>query len=154
MGCDIHSHAERKNESGAWEKITDLEPFDWRSYGMFGFLAGVRNYSDVPPIAERRGVPTDASREVAEDYERWDSDAHSASWLSVAELLAFNYDAPCENRRVMRQVGPNHYNGGCTCNPGEGEQTTFREFLGEGFFEELRKLQAADVERVVFWFDN
>lgn len=154
MGCDIHSHAERKNERGEWEKIADIEPFNWRSYGMFGFLAGVRNYSDVPPLAEQRGMPADASRDVAENYDGWGSDAHSASWLTVAELLAFNYDAPCEDRRVTRQVGPNHYNGGCTCNPGEGEQTTFREFLGDGFFEELRKLQAAGAERVVFWFDN
>ncbi len=154
MGCDIHSHAERKNSSGAWEKIADLEPFDWRAYGMFGFLAGVRNYSDVPQIAEQRGFPEDASSDVAAEYESWDMDAHSASWLTVAELLAFDYDAPCENRRVTRQLGPNLYSGGCTCAPGEGQQTTFREFLGDDFFEELRKLQEAGAERVVFWFDN
>lgn len=28
MGCDIHSNAERKNESGQWEKIEGLHPFD------------------------------------------------------------------------------------------------------------------------------
>lgn len=154
MGCDIHSHAERKNASGAWEKIDGLEPFDWRAYGMFRFLAGVRNYSNVPQIAERRGFPEDASKAVAANYESWGDDARSASWLTAEELLAFNYDAPCEDRRVTRQLGPNHWSGGCTCAPGEGQQTTFREFLGEGFFEELRKLQEAGAERVVFWFDN
>ncbi len=154
MGCDIHSHAERKNASGAFETIADLAPFAWRSYGMFGFLAGVRNYSDVPPIAEQRGFPPDASQPVAAHYEEWEGNAHGASWLTLDELLAFDYDAPCEDRRVTRRVGPNHWNGGCTANPGEGLATTFRQFLGEGFFDELRKLQVAGAERVVFWFDN
>jgi hypothetical protein len=71
----------------------------------------------------------------------------------VSELVDFNYDAPMEDRRVTRQTGPNSWNGGCTCEPGEGEQTTFREFLGKAFFEDLEKLKASGAERVVFWFD-
>jgi hypothetical protein len=68
MGCDIHSAVEIKRE-GKWEKVGDIfpledfmkeyhnkefgsEPFDWRSYGMFGFLANVRNYSHVPCIQD------------------------------------------------------------------------------------------------------
>lgn len=154
MGCDIHSHAERKNADGKWEKVPDLQPFASRNYGTFGFLADVRNYSDLTPISQPRGVPQDVSLEVSEDYEAWGSDAHSASWLSVEELAAFDYEAQCEDRRVTRQVGPNAWNGGCTCNPGEGKQQTYREFLERWFFEDLQKLQAAGAERVVFWFDN
>lgn len=153
MGCDIHSHAEKRTELG-YEKIAGLEPFDWRAYGMFGFLANVRNYSEVPPIAEQRGIPSDVSAEVANDYKGWDMDAHSASWLSVEELAAFNYDAPMEDRRVTRQTGPNSWDGGCTAEPGGGEKTTFREFLGEGFFKEIQKLKDAGADRIVFWFDN
>jgi len=153
MGCDIHSHAEKKTEAG-YEKISELEPFDWRSYGMFGFLANVRNYSDVPPISERRGVPADMSAEVAKDYEGWDTDAHSASWLSVAELAAFDYDAKMEDRRVTRQTGPNSWNGGATAEPGGGKEMTFREFLGDGFFADIKKLQDVGADRIVFWFDN
>ena len=26
MGCDIHSHAERKSADGKWEKVPDLQP--------------------------------------------------------------------------------------------------------------------------------
>lgn len=154
MGCDIHGHAERRNAHGQWERIDGLAPFDWRGYGMFGFLAGVRNYSGIRPIAKPRGLPADASREVVEDYESWDGDAHSASWLSVEELLAFDYDAPCENRRVSRQVRPNLRDDGATCAPGAGRMTTFREFLGRGFIDELHRLRRAGAERVVFWFDN
>jgi hypothetical protein len=153
MGCDIHIHAERK-VNGQWQAIPDLHPFDNRSYGTFGFLAGVRNYSAVPPIAPPRDVPTDISTDVRKDYEGWDGDAHTPSWLSVAELVAFKYDQPLEDRRATVRVGPNAWNGGHTCEPGNGEMTTFREFLGTGFFDDLEKLKAAGAERVVFWFDN
>jgi hypothetical protein len=153
MGCDIHSHAERRVGDG-WEAIPGLHPFDWRSYGMYGFLAGVRNYSAVPEIAPKRGVPDDLSAGVRGEYDGWDSDAHSASWLSVEELTAFDYNQVMEDRRVTRQTASNVWDGGCTAAPGEGETMTYREFLGDAFFADLEKLKAAGAERVVFWFDN
>lgn len=153
MGCDIHSFAEKKDEHGNWEVIPDFEPFDTRSYGLFGWLANVRNYSALTPIAERRGVPDDASAHVKYDYEACDCDAHSASWLSVDELLSFNYDSPCEDRRVTRQTSYG-WDGGCTCEPGEGRQTTYREFFSDYFFKDLEKLKELGAERVIFWFDN
>lgn len=138
MGCDIHSYAEKKDDSGRFQRVPVLEPFENRSYGTFGFLADVRNYSAVPPIAPRKGFPDDASAAVKEEYESWGMDAHSASWLSLQELLAFNYDAEMEDRRE----------------PGQGKKQTFREFLGPYFFEDIEKLKAAGADRVVFWFDN
>lgn len=146
MGCDIHTQAERK-VNGKWEAISGFVPFDWRSYGMFAFLAGVRNYSAVPPISEPRGLPDDA---VQSD----DLGDHSFSWLSMDELLAFNYDQPLEDRRYTRQEGPNFFNGGATAEAGEGTMTTYREFLGKAFFADLEKLKAAGAERVVFGFDS
>lgn len=154
MGCDIHITPERKTGAG-YEPITDVAfaegsaPFDWCSYGMFGFLAGVRNYSAVAPLSEPRGVPEDASGSVCEDYEHWSCDAQSASWLSVAELSAFDYDKQMEDRRVMI-----NNDGGCTAEPGGGTTMTFREFLGPQFFEDLSKLQECGADRVVFWFDD
>jgi hypothetical protein len=127
MGCDIHSYAE-KQVNGKWESL-DFSPFDWRSYGLYGFLAGVRNYSDVPPLAAPRGLPRDVSAHVQEEADGWDSDGHSHSWLSVEELSAFDYDAAVE-------------------------MTTWREFLGPDFFRDLRRLKAEGAERIVFWFDN
>lgn len=152
MGCDIHSYAE-KRVNGKWESVA-VSPFDWRSYGMYGFLADVRNYSAVPPIAQPRGLPEELSFDTQKEYEHWDGDAHTASWLSLAELLAFDYDHPMEDRRVTRQVGPNAWNGGCTADLGEGTMTTYREFLGKMFFADLERLKAAGAERIVFWFDN
>ena len=48
MGCDIHSFAEKKTQQG-WEFI-DLAPFDRRSYGMYGFLAGVPTIPMSPQL--------------------------------------------------------------------------------------------------------
>ncbi len=159
MGCDIHSMAERKSATG-YEAITDVPfeegyrtPFDWRSYGMFGFLADVRNYSDVPPIAARRGWPANASDGAQEEFDTWRGDAHSPSWIGVDELIAFNYDQPVEDRRVTRRTAWG-LDGGCTAEPGDGQMTTYREFLGPQFFRDLDRLKEADASRVVFFFDN
>jgi hypothetical protein len=147
MGCDIHTVAQKKTAAG-WEDL-DFRPFDWRSYGMFGFLAGVRNYSAVAPIAEKRGLPDDF------DADRFDcSDYHSRSWLSVDELTAFDYDQKMEDRRVTRQVAEGWYDGGQTAEPGGGVTMTYREFLGESFFADLLELQDIGADRIVFAFDN
>jgi hypothetical protein len=153
MGCDIHCHAEKRSPEG-WKRLPIPEPFDWRQYGLFGFLAGVRNYSQVPSLAPHRGLPADVSAEVREDSEGWNGDGHSHSWVTLGELLAFDYDAPVEDRRVTRQVAANAWDGGCTAEPGGGEQTTYRAFLGPKFFEELERLKVAGADRIVFWFDN
>jgi hypothetical protein len=148
MGCDIHSLAERKRE-GKYEAIPGLEPFDWRAYFMYGFLAGVRNYSDVPPLAEPRGFPDDASDYARDLSGRWGMDGHSHSWLSVKELTEFNYDALVEDRRVMIDN-----DGGRTSSPGGGEMVVWRDRLGGQFFADLQQLQDEGAERVLFLFDN
>jgi hypothetical protein len=150
MGCDIHTQAEKRID-GKWTRIDGLEPFDWRSYGMYAFLAGVRNYSAVTPIAEPRGLPADA--DYTEDAEHWLGE-HSFSWLSIDELLTFDYTQTMEDRRVTRQLAPNFISGAETCEPGEGEKTTYRDFLGDGYFEDLQKLKDAGAERVIFGFDS
>ena len=152
MGCDIHCYAERRSGK-KWQKVK-CDALGNRSYGTFGFLADVRNYSDIPPIAERRGFPADASSGVRGSYEGWGGDAHSPSWLTLDELSSFDYDQPVEDRRVTRQLGPNFFSGGCTAEPGGGHMTTFRAFLGEWFFKDLQKLRDAGADRIVFWFDN
>jgi hypothetical protein len=167
MGCDIHLWYERKTSNG-WEDVSvpvdewKAGPLDHRSYSTFGFLADVRNYSAITPISEPRGWPDDfrhsRANKLQEEDDRWwgSSDDnymfdeyHTHAWLSIEELLAYDYDQLVEDRRVTRNG-----NGGVTCDPGEGKQETLREFLGEGFFEDLQTLKECGVERIVFAFDN
>ncbi|TIW05734.1 MAG: hypothetical protein E5V74_01730 [Mesorhizobium sp.] len=152
MGCDIYIVAERKTADG-YKAIRDVQftegtaPFDWRSYGLFGFLADVRNYSQVPPIAQPRGLPDDASPEARDDAEL--NITHS--WLSVSELKAFDYDRLVEDRRLNGQPWDGR---SVTTEPGFGEMVTYRAFLGEAFFRDLEKLVECGADRIVFCFDS
>lgn len=155
MGCDIHSYVEQKH-GDYWDDI-EFSPFRQRNYGAFAFLADVRNYSAVPPLAAPRGLPEDISFIVKCRSKDWEGDAHTHSWLSAKELLDFNYDAEMEDRRYTQQEGPNFFNGAATAEPGQGTRKTWRDFLGPAFMRDLEMLRAAgDAEntRVVFWFDN
>lgn len=175
MGCDIHSFAEIRNkETNKWEKVGDHfsldqfdidfykkekgeHPFDWRSYSMFAFLAGVRNYDYCEPLSEPKGIPDDVSEEVKEMYDGFSVDAHSASFLTTKELIDFNYDKTFWNRRVTKQTSPNSWNGASLAEEGEGTVITYRENLGQWFFkhlEELKELGEPEDVRIVFWFDN
>lgn len=156
MGCDIHSWAEKKTATG-YEAVSGTFtdgpcPFDWRSYGMFAFLSGLRNYSQVTPISEPRGFPDDLSDDG--DRDAADMYGHSPSWLSVSELVGFDYEQQFEDRRITVQTEPNIYNGSGTAEPGGGFLTTYRTFLGAAFFADLKTLQDIGADRVVFWFDN
>jgi len=177
MGCDIHSFAERKINN-KWEKVGEHfslgdwekkyykkekgeNPFDWRSYSMFAFLAGVRNYDHSEPLSEPKGLPDGISDEVKEEYEQWECDAHSVSYLTLKELLDFDYDKVFWNRRISRTTynenGGSFTNGAAIAEEGEGTHVTYRENLGEFFFTHLKELQELgepDDVRIVFWFDN
>ena len=168
MGCDIHSIAEVR-ENGKWTAVTkdvfpldewDREyykkdggssPFDWRSYSMFAFLAGVRNYDRCNPLSEPRGMPNDASEEAREMEEFWLGDGHSHSYLTLKELLEFDYDQTFWNRRLMKDG-----NGAALAEEG-GRIVTYRENLGRQFFahlEALSSLGGPEDVRIVFFFDN
>lgn len=148
MGCDIHVLGQRK-ENGQWVDV-ETEAFGDRTYGRFGFLADVRNYSAVKPISSPRGWPKDFT--ASEDFDmRCD---HSHSWLSVDELLAFDYETMTEDRRYMGRTADGFNSGALTSEPGHGNAMTYREFLGPGFFDDLSDLAANKIERIVFGFDS
>ncbi len=43
------------------------------------------------PISEPRGIPENVSEQVKSEADRWDGDGHSHSWLTIAELLAYDW---------------------------------------------------------------
>lgn len=144
MGCDIHLVAQRRGEDGKWITVEgdfggeyhNKFPFDWRSYRMFGFLAGVRDSSAVLTISEPRGVPHDFNIDREEEEGRWIGE-HSFSWLSIEELLAVDYSQPIDDE-------------------GDDEEASMplSEFLGECFLSDLHKAKELGIERIVFGFDN
>lgn len=158
MACDIHSHVEvyKHHEwqqvegdifplpdftapyvEGAIYDYTD-EPFFWRSYDLFAWLADVRNYAQAPVLAQPRGLPTDISVAVRYESDIWGYNAHSHSYLTLTELLAADYEQAFMDHRA-------------------NEITTLREFLGKNYFIVLDVLQTlsanTDEVRIVFWFD-
>lgn len=172
MGCDIHSFVEVQ-EGGAWASRGNvfppekwmaergdgpsLHPWTIRSYRLFGFLAGVRNYSGIQPLSAPRGLPAGIADETAAANKYWDTDGHSHSWLTLAELLAVDYDSHIEDRSYTKQVGANSWDGSATAERGQGTVTTLREFLPAQFFQSLeiaKTLGNPENVRFVFWFDN
>ncbi len=163
MSCDIHIFAERRiRKSLKWKKVGDMftvdedwkdfykkekidNPFYWQNYGLFGFLADVRNYAESESIIPARGMVVGLSPEVQKMYDeaREDPTYHSFSYLKLSELLEFDYNKTFTNKRS----GSDDY----------GRIMTYRDFLGKNFFihlKELEKIGPPKDVRVVFWFDN
>lgn len=125
MGCDIHFYVERV-EDGAWASADRWTPdgdseaneppvtldykdsfYHDRNYDLFAILAGVRNGRGFAgcdtgdgfvPISEPRGLPEDLSPQVRAEAERWDGDGHSHSWLTVQELLDYDWTQTTTHR--------------------------------------------------------
>ena len=167
MGCDIHGFLEvRKN--GKWEVFEEnifplygdkkcSAPFQWRSYGMFSFLADVRNTSHVPHINFTVGFPEDSeylNEEVEEEWRSYwteppvlintrgkdileDYNYHSFCHIYLKDIVDFDYDKTFLDKHETIK--------------------TFREFLGEGFFdmiEVMKEIGNTEDVRFIYWFDN
>lgn len=129
MGCDIHMHTEIRID-GRWAH-EGAGPYDDRNYDLFWVLGeNTRSPGPNPPIASYRGIPEDASDFVRFEHEEWGGDAHSATWLTLAELQAWLAKHP-------NQVDIDD-----------------SSFWSKGM-EYLSGLDAAPEDvRIVFWFDN
>lgn len=148
MGAGIHYTAERRGPSGSWENISDTLDGD-RNYALFGWLAGVRNYSGLPTFHPGRGMPRDATAQSLDFHEG----NHSHTWYLLDELCSFDFDAPVEDRRITVQTSPNSWNGGATAQPGGGKMTTYRA-LFYGFPDQIAKVKASGAERLIISFDS
>lgn len=110
MGCDIHVCIEHWSEyAGRWvsldhfvededdhSKLIHLPPRVMRNYALFTALAGVRDNGGhtVDRIDDSRGIPRDANARTRAEYESWGSDAHTPSWVTLAELYAYQDEHP------------------------------------------------------------
>ena len=85
MGCDIHAWLEIRHDN-QWSTPDNTAVDLDRAYDTFGLFFGVRNHANFSPVAERRGFPRDASALVCHEYQTWRDGAHSASWLTWADV--------------------------------------------------------------------
>lgn len=159
MGSYIYAYAEKRHngqwmpahrDGVVWENEHPARVWDTQSYAMYGWLADVRNYSKVPPVIERRGLPVDVSSDIANLSEaNW---AYGHSWIGLDELLCFDYNATFEDRRTPNGAGPY----GTTYPEGMGTVKPYREIFAPVFWEDIEKLKALDAPeniRIVFFFD-
>lgn len=177
MGCDIHAMMERRAfdaypEEGqrpvyedCWENAGD--PDIERDYVLFAVLANVRNGYGIPFIAETRGIPKDCTSE----YHCWttcnEGWAHSHSWVTLAELKAFDVNQTYfDPRYILRDPDETRVaiTYSATLEEGYeliGETKVFDVFREARWRELIEALEAAkrpyhtdDDVRVCFWFDN
>lgn len=113
-----------------------------RNYNLFCALAGVRDYmfsGNPPMVSPPKGFPADTCEEIKAEYERWGSDAHTPSWLTLREIWGFkwqeHYGETCKDF-VMEMI--------------EKMESAKREVLSET--DDRNKPE--DKVRIVFWFDN
>lgn len=80
MGTDIHGGLYTKLSDGVpWCRVVEIE--DKRNYTLFSILAGVRNYHNITPISEPRGLP-----DWIKPIRDWKFGDHSFSWLTLDEI--------------------------------------------------------------------
>ena len=141
MGCDIHGFLEWKRFKGddGWF-ILGIPPDD-RWYDTFAVLAGVRNYVEgLEPIAEKRGVPDDASYETKEEVEKWGVDGHSHTWLTIDDIDNYDWNQVVTDRdgvqvRASMLLTPN-----------------WVAFIN--YMRELSRIHGKNKVRLIIWFDN
>lgn len=173
MGCDIHMFVETKKEN-KWELFKEehfslsefdkeyykrqkgASPFSWRSYDMFGILAGVRRSGIIPIKLPTYELPEDVSFDIKNHYEAWGYDAHTVSYLTVRELYEFDYDKDYKtltNKRKVLFEKQQEFTF-------EKMYDTYSDLLSgydSLFFihlQELTEIGNLDDVRIVFWFDN
>lgn len=93
-----------------YRKVFDHPLYISRNYDLFAILANVRNgrgFAGIPtgygfnPISEPRGLPEDVTSIVKEDSNDWGGDGHSHSWLSLSEVLNYNWNQTTSHYGVV-----------------------------------------------------
>ncbi len=198
MGTDIRFFVE-KIVDGQWESIKGNfnendeieddygdEIFFEREYAVYAMLAGVRNSEGVDgpgtgayysPISLPKGLPQNASRYVATQYKRQNTDpysAHDSSWLLLKEILEYHWN---RTEKVSAYVSKEHakafYENGAIPDPIDRKyksnrilklgyekiewNSNYAIIAGKFYSEIIPKLKEygnPNEVRVIFWFSS
>lgn len=126
-----------------------VDILSFNHYPYWAWLSNVYNKWNIIPISKPRGLPEDypdfrtvPSLHELYEYE-WDEfdvaeymtgDSFYHSWLSLDEIVNFNYDA---------------FSGVYT---DDGQPESYRDWMGQDFIQEFRRFKDLGAERIVFWF--
>lgn len=140
--------------------------YDNRDYDVFAILADVRNgrgFAGIKtgegfvPISEPKDLPIDVSEEVKKESDYWGGDGHSHSYLTLKELLTYDWHGQTTKKEGM--VTKISYYEAARDFVDEVIPAlkklvhTSKQDSGFPFLEKLTEEQTEDV-RIVFWFDN
>lgn len=145
MGCDIHFHSEVKR-NGKW--LHHSEANVSRNYVLFAKMAGVRNYYNLVPISEPKGLPDDVTELTKLHSDRFGVAGHSHSWLDAKEIVELhNFIGKSEEYAKYDPEG------------WKFAHRNFPYFLGthlNDFSEHPEDWETTGIEdvRYVFFFDN
>ena len=169
MGCDIHAMIERRQTTnyGYTRWVNAGDPDINRNYEVFAVLAGVRNEAGIPAIALPRGVPNDCCEAYVSWHEDWGVDAHSASWVTLAEMKAYDHEQTVYSERLVTSRDEDgKITSTCSATNGPhlgpvGETNVFGPWGAEAWLALIERVEAVngaedtdeDV-RLVFFFDN
>jgi hypothetical protein len=164
MGIDIYCYTEVKRGE-SWAFSAKDSPFCGRNYMLFGFL-GHRHCrpNGYPRIAAPRGVPHDLSPEMQAETVMLEDDLQFvySSWVTLRELLDFDYDQVVNRERVIIEYvdgwdEPAYYRPESD-DEGEWKDFTLREEIGYHFPDMLRQMEeelgTPDNVRIIYWFDQ
>jgi hypothetical protein len=118
MGTDIYFYVEKLGEDGRWYELDD--PRGWyggRNYDLFAILANVRNGYAVAGIRTGDGFsplgPRGLPRDVREELRGLDDeDFHSQSWISLREILEYDWDQETTKRVFVRDTDDGRFPSG------------------------------------------
>ena len=92
-----------------------------RNYDLFGILANVRNgigfagaktSEGFVPISPPKGIPYDATEAYKASVKQWNGDGHSHSFLTVQELLDYDWNQTTKKEGYVTQQGWDHHRSG------------------------------------------
>ncbi len=115
MGADIYGWVEvRQRRTPYWYGIIQISPLlvgsGYETYDMLGCLFGVLNYAHFKPIAEKRGLPTDAAAIIQQEAQKWEKTARDHTWITWSEIEAIDWEeeGEQEDSREHRYIQDKH----------------------------------------------
>ncbi|MDE2589117.1 MAG: hypothetical protein KGL95_05580 [Patescibacteria group bacterium] len=117
MGLDILGWVECFDPTSVrWVGVVKLAPvIAERNSDVFAWLFGVRwnsdnpLHQDLPPVAAKRGLPADVSHEATRDYANtvalYPTEYFGASWVTLGEVQAIDWEQPIEERITASRHG-------------------------------------------------